>query len=37
MFFFDTDRLVETDDRFEYGEPRYPVLGRIDGRVFVVA
>lgn len=34
--FLDPDRLIETDDRFEYGEPRHRVLGRISERVFVV-
>ncbi len=34
--FLDPNRLVEIDDRFDYGEPRYRVLGRIDGRTFVV-
>jgi uncharacterized DUF497 family protein len=34
--FLDPDRLVETDDRFDYGETRWRVLGAIDGRVFVV-
>ena len=28
--------LVEADDRFDYGEPRYRVLGQIEGRVFLV-
>lgn len=34
--FLDPDRLVDADRRFDYGEPRYRVLGRIDGRLFVV-
>ncbi|MBW7851038.1 MAG: BrnT family toxin [Rhodospirillales bacterium] len=34
--FLDPDRLVDVDDRFEYGEVRHRVLGRIEGRVFVV-
>ena len=34
--FIDPDRLVEPDDRFDYGEPRRRVLGRIEGRIFVV-
>jgi hypothetical protein len=34
--FLDPDRLVEPDDRFDYGEPRYRVIGRIAERVFVV-
>jgi uncharacterized protein len=34
--FLDPDRLVEPDTRFDYGEPRYRVLGRIEGRIFVL-
>jgi uncharacterized DUF497 family protein len=34
--FLDPDRLVEADNRFDYGEPRYRVLGQIEGRVFLV-
>lgn len=34
--FLDPDRQVEADDRFDYGEPRYRVVGRVDNRVFVV-
>jgi uncharacterized protein len=34
--FLDPDRLVERDDRFDYGEPRYRSTGRVEGRVFVV-
>ncbi|MDZ4738372.1 MAG: BrnT family toxin [Alphaproteobacteria bacterium] len=34
--FLDPDRLIEPDDRFEYGEPRLRVLGRIEGLIFVV-
>jgi uncharacterized DUF497 family protein len=34
--FFDPDRLVQADNRFIYGEDRYQVIGRIDGRLFVV-
>ena len=34
--FLDPDRLVAADDRFDYGEPRHRVLGRIEGRIFVV-
>lgn len=34
--FLDRDRLIEPDDRFDYGEPRQRVFGRIEGRVFVV-
>lgn len=35
--FLDPGRQVEEDRRFDYGELRYRVLGRIEGRVFVVA
>jgi uncharacterized DUF497 family protein len=34
--FLDPGRHVEADERFDYREPRFRVLGRIDGRVFVV-
>jgi uncharacterized protein len=34
--FLDPARRIEIDDRFDYGEPRYRVLGAIEGRVFVV-
>lgn len=34
--FLDPRRLVAPDDRFDYGEPRFSILGAIDGRVFVV-
>lgn len=34
--FLDPDRLVEADNRFDYGEPRYRVLGQIEGRLFLV-
>ncbi|MSO76393.1 MAG: BrnT family toxin [Alphaproteobacteria bacterium] len=34
--FLDPDRLVEPDDRIDYGEPRYRVLGRIERRIFVI-
>ncbi len=34
--FLDPRRLVERDDRFDYGEPRFRVLGRIEGRAFVL-
>ena len=34
--FLDPARFVDIDDRADYGEPRYRVVGRIDGRVFVV-
>jgi len=34
--FLDPLRLVEVDERFDYGEIRYRVLGQIEGREFVV-
>lgn len=34
--FLDPDRSVEADDRFDYGEARYRVIGRISGRLFLV-
>lgn len=34
--FLDADRMVEIDDRFDYGETRYRVLGRIEGRLYAV-
>jgi len=34
--FFDPDRVVEIDDRVDYGEERYRLMGRIQGRLFVV-
>jgi hypothetical protein len=34
--FFDPARHVRPDDRHAYGEDRFRLLGRIDGRLFVV-
>lgn len=34
--FRDPERIVEADERFDYGERRLVVLGQIDGRLFVV-
>lgn len=34
--FFDPYRIVQLDTRHDYGEDRYQVLGKIDGRLFVV-
>jgi uncharacterized DUF497 family protein len=34
--FADPDRHVDLDDRFDYGEPRFRLLGRIGGRLHVV-
>jgi uncharacterized DUF497 family protein len=33
--FFDPDRLVRNDTRWDYGEDRYHLLGAIDQRVFL--
>jgi uncharacterized DUF497 family protein len=35
--FLDPCRLVRADTRWDYGEDRYQLLGRIEGRVFFVA
>lgn len=35
--FFDPDRLVRADRRWEYGEDRFQLVGQIDARVFVLA
>ena len=34
--FLDPHRIIVQDRRREYGEPRYRLLGMIDGRVYVV-
>ena len=34
--FADPDRLLNRDRRWDYGEERYRLLGKIDGRVFVL-
>lgn len=34
--FFDPERLIQADTRHSYGEDRYQLLGKIDGRLFVV-
>jgi hypothetical protein len=34
--FFDPDRVVQTDRRYDYGEKRYQLMGKIENRVFVV-
>ena len=34
--FYDENRFIEEDDRFDYGENRYKTLGKISQRVFVV-
>ena len=35
--FIDPDRLIRQDHRWDYGEERYQLLGRIERRVFFVA
>jgi len=34
--FFDDDRIVRRDRRWDYGEERYRLLGAIEGRIFVL-
>jgi hypothetical protein len=34
--FFDPDRIIRKDDRFDYGEARYQLTSKIHGRVFFV-
>lgn len=34
--FADPDRIIRQDARFSYGEDRYELIGRIDGRVYVL-
>ena len=34
--FLDADRMIQPDHRLDYGEPRFQVTGRIEGRVFVI-
>jgi uncharacterized DUF497 family protein len=34
--FFDKDRLIQKDTRFDYGEDRYQTIGIVEGRVFFV-
>ena len=34
--FFDDDRVVSRDRRWDYGEDRYRLRGAIEGRVFVL-
>lgn len=34
--FLDPERRVQRDDRFDYGEARYIVMGRVEGRLLVV-
>ncbi len=35
--FFDNNRLISHDRRWDYGEERYQLLGKVEGRVFFVA
>ncbi len=35
--FLDPNRLVERDDRRDYGEERFRLYGRVAGRLFVIA
>jgi uncharacterized DUF497 family protein len=34
--FFDPERVIGIDDRVDYGEQRYRLMGRIQGRLFVL-
>jgi len=34
--FADPDRMVRQDSRYSYGEDRYQLIGRIEGRLFVL-
>ena len=34
--FSDPDRIIQEDTRYIYGEHRYQLIGRIDGRLFVL-
>jgi uncharacterized DUF497 family protein len=34
--FADPDRIIRQDHRFIYGEDRYELIGRIEGRLYVV-
>ena len=34
--FSDSERLVDPDSRYEYGEERFRLYGKIEGRLFVV-
>ena len=34
--FADPDRIIRQDDRFSYGDDRYELIGRIEGRLFVL-
>lgn len=34
--FFDPNRVVQADARRDYGEERYQLFGRVDGRLYVI-
>jgi uncharacterized protein len=34
--FFDPDRILTKDNRYDYGEHRYQLISKIQGRVFVI-
>jgi uncharacterized DUF497 family protein len=34
--FFDTDRIIQVDNRHSYGEERYQLMGKIEMRLFVI-
>ena len=34
--FADPDRIIRQDERLSYGEDRYELIGRIEGRLFVL-
>lgn len=34
--FFDPARVIEPDNRRDYGEKRYRLFGHVDGRLFVI-
>jgi uncharacterized protein len=34
--FADPDRIIQQDTRLNYGEDRYQLIGRVDGRLFVL-
>lgn len=35
--FFDPFRIVREDNRYRYGEPRYQLLAKLEGRVYACA
>lgn len=34
--FLDPDRITQKDSRYDYGENRYQLISKIEGRVFVI-